>query len=619
MGNDEGSDLEEDLLRSVQFPSRHRFGDNVDVNSAIQDVLEQKSEEEIVSGLVDYLSRELNKTYGSRYNPREESFEKAAKRLMKADPTEEVGFLEMPKIARKKAAESGFIDHKNPRRTDMPTEKYIKGLKDYLKSERSSEVLQYYQEEVQKEKLVQKARDIVEGTEKAQDILPDLDKEEARKKQISNAISKGYITGFKIKEPWHPYPFLTGQLETFPFQHEETYMYHGTFKSIFYRRGEKPSEAKEVDSERRLCNPASIITQGAYWKRNVTGGATYNLDDRVFQDSKGELNKGIFLWPVPGTVGDIVLELRLPTENLIHTSEESDISTTREMFEYYGSPREWRKHFVSDEKGKSPSYVEFVYMDEIDIDRIRAVGVNRNSKESTSISFSGFSQNLDFIPLDEYVERLEKEGADIPRKGEIDDLRRRAEYEYRRMQEIHDLLITEQEGPYVLSRRIFELVCYILVLKKGEKLAIDDEVFDQKLKNNIKSFQDSALERDEKDRLSQVVSYHEEVKEKIKKYNELVDRIFHFLEEEPNWIHIDNLEKCKKWYLRNQNNQVRGEVKLLLEKQHDVLQENKLEDQKKLLDLEAKVGQEAKKYLPKIHFTDRFDSALGKNSTSEMF
>jgi hypothetical protein len=202
---------------------------------------------------------------------------------------------------------------------------------------------------------------------------------------ILEAEKQGHLTDFHLHEPWHPKPFLNGNLVTFPLQHDSVIVYTGINKHYFFHE----------DSDKRYKKSRT--------KRSIL--ETREIPGR--KDRKGEGNYLGFLEvsehyarKYSDEVGGAVLELQIPPEKLAVVDQRhregiplKNISELRKAFK---NPEKFREECI----GENQEDVHFNVSGPLKLEWVTGVWDVENSEKPV------------FTSLDEFVKTLKSQYGD---------------------------------------------------------------------------------------------------------------------------------------------------------------------------------------------------------------
>lgn len=111
----------------------------------------------------------------------------------------------------------------------------IRDLNKFINDEFRTESKYYMpgSDEIRRKRMNNKAKALVKGEKTGEP--PRIENDSERLTLLKMLVEKGYVLDFKLEAPWHPVTFLNkNKLTTYPFNHEETVLYRGTNRHIFY-------------------------------------------------------------------------------------------------------------------------------------------------------------------------------------------------------------------------------------------------------------------------------------------------------------------------------------------------------------------------------------------------
>lgn len=117
---------------------------------------------------------------------------------------------------------------------------------------------------------------------------------------IKEAEAKGYLPDFHLHEPWHPKPFLNGEIVTYPYQHDSVILYTGISKHFFFHEdSDKNWERSRVQQSILEIGEIPAVDDPSAGKGNFFG---------FLKVAKQHSSKS--------KVGGAVLEVQIPSEKL---------------------------------------------------------------------------------------------------------------------------------------------------------------------------------------------------------------------------------------------------------------------------------------------------------------
>lgn len=219
-------------------------------------------------------------------------------------------------------------------------------------------------------------------------------------KTIAEAEAEGYLPDFRLHEPWHPKPFLNGDLITYPYQHDSVILYTGINKHMFFK---KSSEKRYEDSRA----PESIIKTGEIPPTNDHKGVGNYLG--FLEVAKHYAKKSRDL--SDHNVGGAVLEVQIPTEKLV--------TIVDQMPPFYSNLSELREAYEVEDEFEGPQGPEAFWRDcqDTDIERVHFKVSGPIKKEwITGVWDTENSRKPIFVPLDDFLKTLASQY-----EGEIPD------------------------------------------------------------------------------------------------------------------------------------------------------------------------------------------------------
>lgn len=226
---------------------------------------------------------------------------------------------------------------------EAESNRVFEGLEDFLLTKYS----------LSEKVAMQKAEDILKGTNKASDYRPHINNN-SRKKLIDEALAEGFITDFNLREPWHPQVCMDPEeFTSYPHQHTTAILYTAQEKHLFFSRKGKKDILEEEDFN-QFYNPESILDQGFIRPGNRHEG-----------EEEGHMKEGVYLATMNhASMGyqnpsesvrnlnlynkRLVFEIQVPTKWLIIDDVArswTDLSSLEELSRQFGSPEGFRKYF----------------------------------------------------------------------------------------------------------------------------------------------------------------------------------------------------------------------------------------------------------------------------------
>lgn len=154
--------------------------------------------------------------------------------------------------------------------------------------------------------------------------------EKTKMKLLKEAVQEGYLDEVHLRMPWHPKPFLEGEIETFPYEHDTAILYRAVTVDEFFVNGGKTPHNRSALNDGYI-KPGNQIGNGGYLAKDKWDEDPEDFDVQDIDFSKwSDQEIGIYMGPLNVAItfskmfkkkyraDPLILELEVPTDKL-HT------------------------------------------------------------------------------------------------------------------------------------------------------------------------------------------------------------------------------------------------------------------------------------------------------------